>query len=42
MSQTSLLSLAIEDPSAKIRTGPPVDDPEDHDLPSGRAFFRSS
>lgn len=33
MSQTSLLSLAIEEASAKIRTGPPVDDPEDHDLP---------
>lgn len=33
MSQTSLLSLAIEEASAKVRTGPPVDDPEDHDLP---------
>jgi hypothetical protein len=30
---TSVLALAIEETSAKIRTGPPVDDDEDYSLP---------
>ena len=30
---TSVLCLAITEASAKIRTGPPVDDEEDHQLP---------
>jgi len=31
--QTLVLSLPIEEASAKIRTGPPVDDEEDYELP---------
>jgi nitroimidazol reductase NimA-like FMN-containing flavoprotein (pyridoxamine 5'-phosphate oxidase superfamily) len=30
---TSVLSLPLEEVSAKIRTGPPIDDEEDHALP---------
>ena len=30
---TSVLMLSIEEASAKVRTGPPVDDEEDYDLP---------
>ena len=30
---TSVLRLPIEEASAKVRTGPPVDDEEDYDLP---------
>ena len=30
---TTVLALPIEEASAKIRTGPPVDDAADHDLP---------
>lgn len=30
---TSVLEFSIEEASAKIRTGPPVDDEEDYDLP---------
>lgn len=30
---TCVLSLPITEASAKIRTGPPIDDPADHDLP---------
>jgi nitroimidazol reductase NimA-like FMN-containing flavoprotein (pyridoxamine 5'-phosphate oxidase superfamily) len=30
---TRVLSLPIEEASAKVRTGPPVDDEEDYDLP---------
>lgn len=30
---TSVLALPIEEASAKVRTGPPVDDEEDYDLP---------
>jgi uncharacterized protein len=30
---TSVLALAIDEASAKIRTGPPVDDEEDYELP---------
>lgn len=30
---TGIVALEIEAASAKIRQGPPVDDPEDHDLP---------
>ena len=30
---TTVLSLAIEEGSAKIRTGEPIDDPEDYSLP---------
>jgi nitroimidazol reductase NimA-like FMN-containing flavoprotein (pyridoxamine 5'-phosphate oxidase superfamily) len=30
---TSVLALPIEEASAKIRTGPPVDDEQDYDLP---------
>lgn len=33
MKATTVLSMAIEEASAKIRTGPPVDDEEDYDLP---------
>lgn len=33
MKQTSVLEFAIEEASAKIRTGGPVDDEEDYDLP---------
>ena len=29
-----MLSLPIEEASAKIRTGPPIDDEEDYDLPA--------
>jgi nitroimidazol reductase NimA-like FMN-containing flavoprotein (pyridoxamine 5'-phosphate oxidase superfamily) len=31
--RTLVLSVAIEEASAKIRTGPPLDDEEDYDLP---------
>ena len=31
--QTTVLSLPIEEASAKIRTGPPLDDEEDYELP---------
>ena len=31
--QTTVLSLPIEEGSAKIRTGPPLDDEEDYGLP---------
>jgi uncharacterized protein len=30
---TAVLALPIEESSAKIRTGPPIDDDEDHALP---------
>jgi hypothetical protein len=30
--QTTVLSLPIDEASAKIRTGPPLDDEEDYDL----------
>lgn len=30
---TLVLALPIDEASAKVRTGPPVDEPEDHDLP---------
>jgi hypothetical protein len=30
---TAVLALAIEEASAKVRSGPPVDDDEDYDLP---------
>lgn len=30
---TTVLAIEIESASAKIRTGPPLDDPEDYDLP---------
>jgi nitroimidazol reductase NimA-like FMN-containing flavoprotein (pyridoxamine 5'-phosphate oxidase superfamily) len=30
---TSVLALAIEEVSAKVRTGPPVDDEEDYSIP---------
>lgn len=30
---TAVLSLPLEEASAKVRTGPPVDDEEDYDLP---------
>jgi uncharacterized protein len=30
---TSVLSLALEEVSAKVRTGPPIDDDEDYALP---------
>ena len=33
MQQTTVLSLPITEASAKIRTGPPLDDEEDYDLP---------
>lgn len=33
MIQTTVLSLTLEEASAKIRTGPPVDDEEDYELP---------
>jgi hypothetical protein len=29
---TGVIALTIEAASAKVRSGPPVDDPEDHDL----------
>jgi nitroimidazol reductase NimA-like FMN-containing flavoprotein (pyridoxamine 5'-phosphate oxidase superfamily) len=31
--RTLVVSIAIEDASAKVRTGPPVDDEEDYELP---------
>lgn len=31
---TSVLSLAIAEASAKVRTGPPIDDEEDHAIPA--------
>jgi uncharacterized protein len=34
LSSTRVLSLPIEEASAKVRTGPPVDDDEDLDLPN--------
>ena len=33
LKQTTVLSLPIEEASAKIRTGPPLDDEEDYELP---------
>jgi uncharacterized protein len=33
LDQTTILAIAIEEASAKVRTGPPKDDPEDMDLP---------
>jgi hypothetical protein len=33
MKQTSVLALPLEEVSAKVRTGPPVDDDEDYSLP---------
>jgi len=33
LSVTAVLALSIEEASAKIRTGPPVDDADDHRLP---------
>jgi len=33
LDQTTILAIPIEEASAKIRTGPPKDDPEDMDLP---------
>jgi hypothetical protein len=33
MKQTTVLSLGLEEASAKIRTGPPLDDEEDYSLP---------
>lgn len=33
LNQTTVLSLPIEEGSAKIRTGPPLDDEEDYELP---------
>ena len=33
MKQTSVLALALEEVSAKVRSGPPVDDDEDYSLP---------
>ena len=33
MKATSVLAISIDTASAKIRTGPPVDDEEDYDLP---------
>jgi len=33
MKQTTVLSLMLEEASAKIRTGPPLDDEEDYGLP---------
>lgn len=33
LKQTTVLSLPIEEGSAKIRTGPPLDDEEDYELP---------
>ena len=33
LAATSVLSLPIGEASAKIRTGPPIDDPADYDLP---------
>lgn len=33
MDVTSVVSIKIDEASAKIRTGPPVDDAEDYDLP---------
>jgi hypothetical protein len=33
LKQTAVLRFSIEEASAKIRTGPPVDDEEDYDLP---------
>ena len=31
---TAVLAIPIEEASAKIRTGPPPDDEEDHELPA--------
>jgi len=33
LQQTTVLSLPITEASAKVRTGPPLDDEEDYDLP---------
>jgi uncharacterized protein len=33
LKQTSVLALALEEVSAKVRSGPPVDDDEDYSLP---------
>lgn len=34
MKATVVISFPIEEASAKIRTGPPIDDPEDLDYPT--------
>jgi nitroimidazol reductase NimA-like FMN-containing flavoprotein (pyridoxamine 5'-phosphate oxidase superfamily) len=33
MAATIVLALSLEEASAKVRTGPPIDDDEDHELP---------
>ncbi len=33
LQQTTVLSLPLAEASAKVRTGPPLDDEEDYDLP---------
>ena len=33
LQQTTVLALPLEEASAKVRTGPPLDDEEDHELP---------
>jgi hypothetical protein len=33
LQQTTVLLLPLEEASAKVRTGPPLDDEEDYDLP---------
>jgi hypothetical protein len=33
LKQTTVLSLPLKEASAKVRTGPPLDDEEDYDLP---------
>jgi len=33
LTQTAVIELSLDDASAKIRTGPPSDDEEDHNLP---------
>jgi uncharacterized protein len=33
LKQTELLAIALDEASAKVRTGPPKDQPEDHELP---------
>ena len=40
MRSTTILSLPIDEASAKVRTGPPLDDGEDWDCRSGPASFR--
>ncbi len=38
--RTLVLALPIEEASAKIRTGPPLDDEEDYDLPVWEVYYR--